>query len=246
MKDVKSVNPVSREEIPQWIEALKKKMSNEVPGWLKGRDVIFAATGQASMFKLCCDCLHSIAKARLNPRLKIGLLEPSSFTAEDARSALDSFVNLTDDEIAGRINFPASADGSDLLIPKLVLLCAVLEKTGIKEVKTVKVVGSCAGLAIDNAFWKFQYDMCNDDKLNIGDTVQITCSAAGNRFMKIANVIEHFTSSPICSLFNYISYFDIYKVKLLAHENGADTGEDSMSITRNNLKRIFRDEHKIL
>ena len=239
MKGVKTVNPVSREEIPKLIEALKKKMESDIPDWLKGRDVVFGAAGQASMFKLCCDCLHSISEAQMDSPQKSKTVRKTSFTAYEARLALDSFVALTDEEIVSRINIPAPADGADLLIPKLALLCAVLDMTGIKEVKTICVVGSCAGMAIDNTMWKFQYDTSSDGLLNVGDKVQIVCKAAGNNFMRIANVIDHVTSSPLCSLFNFISYFDVYRVKIQSLPPDAE--EDVMMITRNNLRKIFCD-----
>ena len=246
MKDVKTVNPVSKEEMPKWIDSLQKRM-DDVPEWLRGRDTVVAATGQASMFKLCCDCLYSIAKAKIKPTVKIGVLPIDSFTAEQARSALDAFLHTTDEEILSRINIPDSADGADVLIPKLALLCAVLDKTGIKKVQTIPVVGSCAGLAIDNTFWEFQYDTSSDCTFDIGDAVLITCQAAGNGYMKMAKVVEHVTSSSICSLFNFISYFDVYKVKLQVIMTGNNTRneENIMMISRNNLKRILYDDMKI-
>ena len=240
IEESKTVNPVTKEEIPVWIQALQSRMDN-VPEFLRCRDTVVAATGQASMFRLCCDCLHFIEKNEVTPNVQIDCMRRDSFTADEARAALNNFLGLTDDEITERIQFPVSADGANLLIPKLTLLCAVMEKTGVKKVQTIDVIGSCAGIAIDNFFWTYQYDS-SGEKFNIGDKVQITCSAAGDSFMETATITEHITSSSLCSLFNFVSYFDVYKVKLrpISTPQGdlGNEGKD-MIISRNNLMRVL-------
>lgn len=144
LRQVLTVNPVSPDDCHKLCQALMNKL-DEVPSWLLGEEVVVAASGANSLFRLCCTVLGS----RSEPVRIV-----TSFTTDEAKDALQRCAEKTDAELFELVNF-ANADRPDVIVPKLALLVAVLEKTKIQRVDTVQVIGSCAGVLRSKlaSFW---------------------------------------------------------------------------------------------
>lgn len=142
-----SPNPVTADEVTQFSALLTSKLPAVVPDWLKDQPVVACSFGSNSIFKVCCSVLsmNRPDEESLRPPL-------TSFTLADAERAVSLCIDKQDSELERYTAFPNS-DGPFVIIPKLVLLVAVMRHTGIKKVISVPCVGSCGGLLSDNRFW---------------------------------------------------------------------------------------------
>lgn len=155
-----TINPVSAGDCALLVDALAARLG-PVPAWLAGKPTVFAACGANSIFRICCDVL-SISSSSSSASSFSGDTDGGGgsrsappvdrFTYEEAVSALRLCTNQSDDELRRYVDFQY-AEGPGVVVLKLALLVAVLRHTGVKEVRTVKVIGSCAGLLCDGRFW---------------------------------------------------------------------------------------------
>lgn len=172
------INPVSEEEARAFSSVIEEQHLKEVPCWLKDADLVLAAAGCNSLFRVCCDvlsCLRassssSISSSRRSSHgnnsdkgTKAATEEPASgedielvtsFTLADAQEALAAVIGKSDDELSEYTRLVPNSEGPSVVVPKLILLNSVMKKTGIKAIQTVHVYGSCPGLLINEKFWK--------------------------------------------------------------------------------------------
>lgn len=168
------INPISNAECELFISRLIAKLSsnNEVPTWLKNRELVIAASGSNSLFKLCCRILmieqKSLSTGHITSVFANDSVNASAaattastyhtaevinrFTLTDAEKVLQLCLNHTDEELLKYQQF-AYAEGTHVIIPKLALLVAVMRHTGVQVIQSVDCVGSCAGLICDHRFW---------------------------------------------------------------------------------------------
>ena len=143
-----SPNPVSLQEYAQFSESLKAKLG-AVPDWIQDCELVAASGGLNSMFAVCCDVLQRIAIDSNNGEVQPPIKE---FSVDDAFTALQACLDKSDADLIKFVNFEFS-DGEKVIVPKLSLLYTVMRHANIKRIKTVAVVGSCAGLLKDVRFW---------------------------------------------------------------------------------------------
>ena len=149
----RDVNPVTRSSADDLVSNLLVKLGSPPP-WLVGADVVFAAAGSNSLFRLCCIVLGGGARdgvassARSSPPVAV----VTSFSYASAVRAFHLCLESTDEQLAKYQAFD-NAEGTHAIVPKLALLVAVMTKAGIKEVRTVTCTGSCAGVLVDRSFW---------------------------------------------------------------------------------------------
>ncbi len=169
-----TVNPVSRNECDQFIAVLRSKLSNELPAWLLNRKCVIAAAGSNSLFKLCCIILQIESRQSLTAvtnnsgnKTTNDIVNDSDntsadnqndskpvtyFTLSQAEEVLSLCLDRTDQELIKYQQFPY-AEGTNVIIPKLALLIAVMRHTGIQSIHSVDCIGSCAGVLCDDRFW---------------------------------------------------------------------------------------------
>lgn len=141
VKLVGCINPVSAEDSQSCVEALMSKLPAGVPDWLFGKEVVSAAAGTNSLFKLCCDVLNAEGAAGIQ-----------HFTLPQAEAALGFCVGKSDEELKKYQSFEY-AEGTHVLVPKLALLVAVMRVCGIKRVELALVTGSCPAVLTLDRFW---------------------------------------------------------------------------------------------
>mmetsp|Transcript_44355 Transcript_44355/g.105017 ORF Transcript_44355/g.105017 Transcript_44355/m.105017 type:complete len:325 (+) Transcript_44355:122-1096(+) len=127
-----SPNPVSAEQAKALVSLLQSQLASP-PAWLAGTEVV-AIGGINCMFKVTSEVLGR-----------------TRYTLADVRSALQSIVGLSDEDLAqmacckGELREPPG-----LIVPKVCLLLAVMEHCGMAEVSFCPAVGSCPGVLIDD------------------------------------------------------------------------------------------------
>lgn len=146
IKELITINPVSNEECSLLINNIIEKL-DIVPDWLLDKDIVYCCNGMNSMFNMCSLVLSYNDKQDIANSIKI-----DEFSFEDVSKALELCLNQTDDDLLKYINFHDS-EGSNSLVTKLCLLTAVMKHTGIKKIKNIECIGSCAGVLYDDKFW---------------------------------------------------------------------------------------------
>ena len=146
--DFKAINPVSQDEALRLIEAITARLPDPPP-WLLRRDVVLAAAGVNSLFKLCSDVLaHHAPDAAAAAAAAAG-----DFTLPQAERALALCVGRPDAELRRACQAFPRAEGPHVVVPKLSLLVAVMRRARLGRVRGVACVGSCAGLLASDAHW---------------------------------------------------------------------------------------------
>ena len=147
------INPINQQECDLYITKIISKLSNNIPIWLQNRELVIAASGSNSLFKLCCIILN-IEKSKTDRDTKdtIESIEIDHFSLQDAEYVLNLCLNKTDEELLKYQQFPY-AEGTHVIIPKLALLIAVLRHAGIKYIHSVGCIGCCAGVICEDRFW---------------------------------------------------------------------------------------------
>jgi exopolyphosphatase/pppGpp-phosphohydrolase len=134
-----SVNPVSRDEADALMAITCQRLEN-VPAWLLCKDLV-AIGGPNSIFQLLCRTLRHFEG-----------IATTQFTVADVDRAISATLDLEDAALAALCDYEHS-DSVYLIVPKLCLLRAVMQKTHATSVRPQLCIGSCAGLLISEKYW---------------------------------------------------------------------------------------------
>jgi len=158
-----SPNPVSLDEAEALVARLKERMP-EPPAWLRGARGVVAIGGRNSMFALLADMLRAGAEANtkedLPPRVLPGaeaeqcggkgprpdLPSTCTVTPAAAWAAVRASVDLSEQELARRWCWRPNTDPPSMVLPKLCLIIASLEKFQVESAQWKRTVGCCPGV----------------------------------------------------------------------------------------------------
>ena len=146
MSQHSSPNPVSLEQTEQLRQWILKRLPPK-PDWLstctaasspesaitRSKAEIVGIGGPTCLFRLMQEALGGTQ---------------DSFTAADARRAIEENVDKDDDWLAARYPQPK------MVLPKMVLLSTVMEHAGFDSVRYEEAVGSCPGVLVSATYWE--------------------------------------------------------------------------------------------
>lgn len=135
-----SPNPVSLEDVKKLVSIIQDSMQDS-PSWLKSKlqnpsTVVMSIGGSTCVFNT----------------LKLGLSytgrSPTIFYLTDVWRCIETFAGWTEDSLSS-----VFTEQPDMVLPKLAILAAVLEKLCIREFRYTTTNGSNLGVLISDRFW---------------------------------------------------------------------------------------------
>ena len=133
-----SPNPVSAEQAYALVAHIQSRLPLP-PDWLVGAAEVVAIGGSNSMFCLATEILA-----------ELGCQSVTTFSARDARRALDAVVGRTEEELFAAYCDRDLADPPSFVVPKMALLSAVMDACKLPQVTFQPAIGSCAGMLVSD------------------------------------------------------------------------------------------------
>eukprot|EP01062_Namystynia_karyoxenos_P021996 TRINITY_DN18413_c0_g1_i1.p1 TRINITY_DN18413_c0_g1~~TRINITY_DN18413_c0_g1_i1.p1 ORF type:complete len:360 (+),score=111.73 TRINITY_DN18413_c0_g1_i1:84-1082(+) len=142
--DATSPNPVSSELADRLVGVVRGRVP-EAPPWLQGAKDVVGIGDDGDFF-------HIVAQIRGEPAAGPEGQKVTRYAASEARRALAACVGKTDEEILSA--FPlVQAEEVCYIVPKLALMCAVVDACQFTELRALVVDGCCAGLLISDEYY---------------------------------------------------------------------------------------------
>lgn len=152
LKEKKTPNPTTLEEAQELVKRLKERMPI-APNWLHGSRGVVAIGGRNSLCFLMADMLLSgtvLADGADSVADQEGNPIACTITMGCVLAALEVVVEQSDETLYKQWCWRLNSDPPSMVVPKLCLILASMERFNLESIAWRRTVGSCSGILISD------------------------------------------------------------------------------------------------